>query len=603
MKLSLIRYFQSLIPFLLIPVILAGKTDPLNILFLTVDDMSCDSIGAFGCPVPDTSPNIDRLATQGIRFNHAHVQVGNCMPSRNVMQSGRYPHNNGVEGFYQVPNPKFKILPEILREHGYFIGIKGKVSHSTPYHPWDWDVVLAPETRGDERNAKSFYTLTRKGIEMAKDAGKPFYLVMNINDPHKPFYGMDNKQNVIEDPLKPSRIFTAEEMVVPGFLPDTPVVRKELSHYYSSVRRADDCAGAVLQALKDSGEENNTLLMFLSDHGMPLPFAKTTVWHHGTNTPWIVRWPGVVKPGNVDDRHMVSAVDFAPTILDALGIDDGGMDGRSFLPVLKNGKQNGRDFVVKEYNENSGGNRSPMRSVATREYTYIYNPWSDGERIFKTATTGTLAFKEMQRLAASDPVMAERLRVFNHRDLEELYHTAKDPDSLENLVDNPEHRETLEKLRKTMRDWMETTGDPLLTAFEALDDPSVASALVDKMQEESDERRANRRKAQKPIPKQRNDLIRMRLPKTIKAGTATTLQIRHTIPADMGEQLIHVTLKGGDGKRIDRKVMSVNGKGTVEVEFMLPEAVAMNSVQFAVFVGKEYGSHYQHLSSKKLAIK
>ena len=79
--------------------------EKLNLLLVTVDDMSADSIGAFGCKLPDTSPNIDRLATQGLRFTRAHVQVGNCMPSRNVMWSGRYPHNNGVEGFYQVKNP------------------------------------------------------------------------------------------------------------------------------------------------------------------------------------------------------------------------------------------------------------------------------------------------------------------------------------------------------------------------------------------------------------------------------------------------------------------------------------------------------------------
>lgn len=602
MKLPVCRTVSSLLVCLMMSLAVWAKDSPLNILFLTVDDMSCDSIGVFGCAVPGTSPNIDNLAAQGMRFNHAHVQVGNCMPSRNVMQSGRYPHNNGVEGFYQVKNPKFRILPEILRENGYFIGIKGKVSHSTPYHPWDWDVVLAPEVKGAERSAESFYELTRKGIQMAEDAGKPFYLVMNINDPHKPFYGMDKNQNVIEDPIKPSRIFTADEMVVPGFLPDTPVVRKELSHYYSSVRRADDCAGAVLKALEDSGQAENTLLMFLSDHGMPLPFAKTTVWHHGTNTPWIVRWPGVVKPGAVDN-NMISAVDFAPTILDVLGIDDGGMDGRSFLPLLKGKKQPGRYYVVKEYNENSGGNRSPMRSVATQQYTYIYNPWSDGERVFKTATTGTLAYKEMKRLSVNDPAMAERLRVFNHRDSEELYYTAKDPDSLENLVHHPEHQAALAVLRKTMLDWMEFTGDPLLEAFEARSDPAVASAYVEKVQRESDERRAKKRKAQNPTPKQRKDLIKMVLPKSIKAGKPVIIQVRHTIPEEMGKQLIHVTFKGGEGNRIERKVIACTGKETLNVQFDVPGYLRGGHAQFAAFIGKEYGAHHQHLSSRKIAVK
>ena len=88
----------------------AKAAERLNLLLITVDDMSADSIGAFGCKLPDTTPNIDRLAKQGLRFTHAHVQVGNCMPSRNVMWSGRYPHNNGVEGFYQVEDPGYPVL-------------------------------------------------------------------------------------------------------------------------------------------------------------------------------------------------------------------------------------------------------------------------------------------------------------------------------------------------------------------------------------------------------------------------------------------------------------------------------------------------------------
>ena len=109
-------------------------------------------------------------------------------------------------------------------------------------------------------------------------------------------------------------------------------------------------------------------------------------------------------------------------LLDVLGIPEPkGMDGRSFLPVLKTGKQAGLDYIIKEYNENSGGNRSPMRAIQGRKYSYIFNPWSDGERVFRTATTGTIAYKEMQRLAAIDPEAAERLRLFDFRDPEELY--------------------------------------------------------------------------------------------------------------------------------------------------------------------------------------
>ena len=114
----------------------------LNLLVITVDDLSADSIGAFGCKLPGTSPNVDQLAKEGMRFQRAHVQVGNCMPSRNVMWSGRYPHNNHVEGFYQVKNPGYPHLVDLMKTAGYFTGIRGKVAHSTPYSPYAWDIVL-----------------------------------------------------------------------------------------------------------------------------------------------------------------------------------------------------------------------------------------------------------------------------------------------------------------------------------------------------------------------------------------------------------------------------------------------------------------------------
>jgi len=125
--------------FLFVVLMIVGSlsaADRLNLLVITVDDLSADSIGAFGCKLPGTSPNVDQLAKEGLRFQRAHVQVGNCMPSRNVLWSGRYPHNNRVEGFYQVPNPGYPVLVDLMKQAGYFTAIRGKVNHSTPYSPY-----------------------------------------------------------------------------------------------------------------------------------------------------------------------------------------------------------------------------------------------------------------------------------------------------------------------------------------------------------------------------------------------------------------------------------------------------------------------------------
>src|SRR5688572_3893953 len=135
-----------------------------NILIITVDDMSCDSLGAFGSKLPDTSPNIDRFAAESLRFRYAHVHTGACAPSRNAILSGRYPHNNGVEGFYQVRNINYPVMADLMRGGGYFVAIRHKVAHSTPYHPYKWDLVLdqAPDgTRPHGKDPASYGASTR----------------------------------------------------------------------------------------------------------------------------------------------------------------------------------------------------------------------------------------------------------------------------------------------------------------------------------------------------------------------------------------------------------------------------------------------------------
>ncbi len=496
---------------LLVPLMLsatgrcARAAQRLNLLLITVDDMSADSIGVFGCQLADTTPHIDRLAAEGLRFTRSHVQVGHCMPSRNVMWSGRYPHNNGVEGFYQVKDVDYPVLVDLMKGAGYFTAIRHKVAHSTPYHPYGWDLVLDTLPDGTKAHVKdpvSYGVSTARGIRAAKAQGKPFCLMINIADPHKPFFAQGRRGETIPDAHTPSRVFTANEMPVPGFLFEDAVVRKELAHYYSSVRRADDGVGFILKALVDSGEADHTLVMFLSDHGMPLPFAKTQLYHHSTHTPLIFRWPGVTKPAAVDDQHMVSAVDFLPTLLDVVGATHpDGLDGRSFAPLLKGQPQAGREMVIKEYNENAGASRDPMRAVQTKRFLYLFNPWSNGQRVMATATTGTPTYRRMAELAATDKVIAARHELYQHRVVEELYDVQRDPDCLVNLIDAPEHRRELAELREALQKWMVDTGDHALAVFRKRDDAAAREAYVLQKEKEAQQRRRLRQqrpKQQKP---------------------------------------------------------------------------------------------------------
>lgn len=614
------------LPLLVTSAAVAREKRP-NVLIITVDDMSADSLGAFGCKLKGTSPSIDAFAKQSLRFKHAHVQVGNCMPGRNIMWSGMFSHANGVEGFVQNKEADYPVLCDLAKDAGYFAAIRGKVSHSTPYHPYDWDAVLDSDSQGKKlhtKDAKGYGFSTRRGIELAKEAGKPFCLMVNISDPHKPFYAQGKGGDTIEDKHVPSHVFHGDDVPVPGFLPDDEVIRKELAHYYSSVRRADDCFQAIMKALDESGEADDTFVLFLSDHGMPLPFAKTQLYHHSTRTPLMVRWPTVTRAGAIDEKHMVSAVDLLPTLLDVMGHkhpDEEMLHGRSFAPILEGKSQSGRDFVILQYNENSGRNRHPMRGIQTREYLYLYNAWADGNRKFATATTGTMTYRQMVKRSEAEPDIAARLRLFDHRVPQELFRVTEDPDCLENLINHSDHRSPLESLRGQLAKSLAEMNDPVAPLLVDVEDVALREKYMAAEDERSERARAERaRQRQKQDakgagnrPSNRGNLrnaIRLAVPPTVTPGKVCRVSIRHRIPANLGEQKVHVTLKriadgSGDAtreQRVERKVVTVGGDGEFEVQFEVPESLS-GKVKLAAFIGEEFSSSLQHVQSKPIDVK
>ena len=259
-----------------------------------------------------------------------------------------------------------------------------------------------------------------------------------------------------------------------------------------------------MKALEESALLNSTVVFFLSDHGMPLPFAKTQLYHHSTNTPLIVSWPGVTKPGSVNDSFMVSAIDLLPTFLSIAEIKNPdspnelgsrGIQGSSFLPIIKGSSKSPVSGVIfKEYNENSGGVRNPMRGVQTTQYLYLFNPWSNGKRTMATATNGTATWKRMLVLASKNEAIRKRVNVMRYRTVEELYNTNNDPDCLHNLAESREHQKTIKDLRQALHDWMKATGDHAITAFAGRNDPEKMESYVKTVQDESDLRRKNKRK-------------------------------------------------------------------------------------------------------------
>ncbi len=438
------------------------KADRLNVLVIVADDLNWSSVGAFGSPVADITPNIDRLASEGMRFDHAHVTVAVCQPSRGALATGRYPHKSGIEGFFHTEKDIPTIVPA-LRQQGYFCGILSKVEHSSPRADTPWDYVVDMEELGMGRDKDLYVANMRAVIDRSRAGGRPFYLMLNANDPHRPFAGSAQEKKAWPTiPLSaPSRSYGPSEVAVPDFLPDLPEVRLELAEYYSSVKRLDDLVGSVLGVLHEEGLDNNTLVMFLSDNGMAFPFAKTNCYLNSTKTPWIVRWPGRVQAGAVDDEHFISGIDFFPTILASCGIPiPEGLDGTSFLPLLDGNRQADRSMVFTQFFETSARNKYPIRCVQDKRYGYIYNFWADGEKEFRNESQMGRTWNAMTREAKASPGLRRRVQFFSYRTPEEFYDLENDPDALHNLIGDPDYQAEIAAMKSTLLRWMETHEDP-----------------------------------------------------------------------------------------------------------------------------------------------
>jgi N-sulfoglucosamine sulfohydrolase len=437
----------------------------LNILVITADDMNWDTPGCQGSRVGDVTPNIDSLARQGMRFAHAHVTISICLPSRSVLVTGRYPHRNGAIGFGHI-RADVPLVTDLLRQEGYRVGNLGKVDHLQPQDRFAWDLAPSDEDLGLGRNPEAF---GRYALDFFRDATRrkrPFFLLANSHDPHRPLHGTRAEEKRIGDQLhltrKPSRVYAPDEIPVPGFLPDLPEVRNELAGYYSSSRRCDDTVGALLAALNESGRADDTLVVFLSDNGMAFPFAKSNCYLHSTRVPWIVRWPGCVPAGRVDREHLISGIDLLPTLLESAGIrNPAGIDGRSFFSLLGGEKQSGRDRVVTVFHQNFRGHSFEMRAIQDRSHGYLYNAWSDGKAEFAVEASKSASMRAMRRAMLRDSSLAQRVDFYERRVPEELYDFARDPDALDNRIWEADSR----SVREELREWMAATDDPLAPTF------------------------------------------------------------------------------------------------------------------------------------------
>jgi N-sulfoglucosamine sulfohydrolase len=445
-----------------------------NVLLFTADDLHGSSLETYGGKVKDLTPNLDKFAKQSMTFNKAHVNVAICAPCRAVIATGLLSHNSGAMGFMPT-KPGIPDISTTFQKAGFNTGILGKVGHSTPVPGMKWDYSFDQKDLGNGRSPKLYYQRSKTFFEKCKKENKPFYFMVNSHDPHRKYC---NPNKLLPGAEMPSKIYKPEDVEVLGFVPDLPGVRNELAMYQNSTRRLDDTFGKVMQALEESGFAKNTLVVFMTDNGIAIPFAKCNTWFHATKTPFLFHLPEVIKQGTTDNEHYVSAVDLMPTFLEFTGVKaPDKQDGRSLLPILKGGKQDGRNLVFTQIDSKAGGAPVPMRCVQNGKFGYIYNAFSDGKAVYKNNNEG-LTMAAMNKAAKTDKAIAKRVELFRKRVPEEFYDIQKDPNCLVNLINNPEYKSRIAEMQKELDKWMVKTKDPIIEAFRNKSDRAKVDSVL-----------------------------------------------------------------------------------------------------------------------------
>jgi len=446
---------------------------PYNVVLLTLDDLNYDSLGCFGSPIGGISPNIDALCKDGTVFRNAHVTVAVCQPSRSVLLTGRYPFKNGARGFEAI-DTSCTTLTERLKEAGYLNAIIGKEDHVAPREKFCWDTYI--RTMNDEndfgRNPEHYYHHAYTFIQEAKTQGKPFFIMANSHDPHRPFAMSEGEMKKFGRHVSCSHTYSPDEIPVKGCLPDLPEIRKELAQYYTSVHRADEMVGRIIDVLKDMQVYDDTLILFLSDNGMALPFCKTNCYLNSTKSPYILKLPKEMQSNEKREIDaLVNGIDVTPTLLDILGLPlIQGVDGKSFLPLLYGDGSEYCDIYTMFFKTSVNPKTNepgyyPMRAVSSKQFVYIYNGWSNGIKEFRNESMQGLTFDAMHRASMVDQGIKARVELLIHRVKEELYDIVKDPECLINLVEESKYAEELLHFRNRMLSYMKDTQDGYLDQF------------------------------------------------------------------------------------------------------------------------------------------
>jgi len=416
-----------------------------NVLWLSCEDIS-PHIGCFGDKFAIT-PNIDKLASEGVRYTNTFTTAGVCAPCRSGIITGMYQTTIGTHHMRcSAKLPSFvKAFSSYLRDAGYYCTNNSKTDYQTKDLKDAWD---ESSRKAHWKNGK---------------AGQSFFAVFNFGGCHESGIASESKYKSVTKNLKLSQRQDPKKLKLPPYYPDTPIVREDWKRNYELITAMDAWAGEKINEIKNAGLYEDTIIFFWSDHGVGLPRAKRWLYDSGTHIPLVVRIPRKLqtgrqgKPGTIDDR-LISSIDFGPTLLNLAGVKiPGHMQGQPFLgknpPPERDYIYGARDRMDERYDI--------IRSVRDKRYRYIrnYEPLKTFYQYMNTPEKGA-TMKEIRRVHAEGKLPpAAKLFMAARKSVEELYDLKKDPHEINNLAGKARYRPILERMRKVHLEWVQDTKD------------------------------------------------------------------------------------------------------------------------------------------------
>ena len=424
-----------------------------NIVLVITDDCRFLDLGCYGSPDAIT-PNIDRLAAEGVRFTRFFQATAMSSATRHCLLTGLYPVRSGAYPNHTRLNDGVGTLPQYLKQAGYRVALEGK-RHIAPIEAFPFEYL------SNEQQRTVYPELIEPFLADVARSGEPFFLYVGSTEPHDPWNKGDQS------------LWNPNDLTLPCNLVDTPATRKQFRNYLAEINELDNQVGAVDALLHKYGLDENTIFIFTSEQGYSFPFGKWTCYDEGLHTGFVIRWPGTVKPGRVTDA-MCEYVDVTPTLVDIAGgkIPEG-LDGRSFLPVIKGETDSFKNEVYGIQTSRGiffGPEYYAIRSIRNERYAYIMN--LTPEATFKCMSTNPkkgwwMSWKEK---AATDEFARRQVERYQKRPAEELYDIVNDPFQTRNLADDPQYAGEKARMRAKLLQWMESQGDKgQQTEMEALE--------------------------------------------------------------------------------------------------------------------------------------